>query len=66
MKNPFARKQYNLPKFEIGELPQMQNEWNQEEVDAAAASALQAAIDRNATYDEVIAIIAAGRQQTGT
>ena len=43
----------------------MENEWNQDEVDAAAASALQAAIDRNATYDEVIAIIAAGRRETG-
>lgn len=62
MKNPFARKSYNLPKVDIGELPPMKNEWNQADVDAAATVALQAAIDRNATYDEVIAIIAAGRQ----
>lgn len=69
MKNPFARfttKQYNLPKVDIGDLPDLVNEWNQAEIDADAAAALQAAIERNATYDEVIAIIANGRQQTGT
>lgn len=67
MRNPLARnktKVYNLPPVDIGDLPDLIDEWNQEAIDAQAAAALKAAVYRNATYNEIMSIIAENRTKT--